>query len=58
VDPGLSSGVVALPKKRGPNVKDHISRQLKALYSEVANQPVPDRFLELLDRLDEKSKKK
>ncbi len=43
------------PKKRNPNVKDHIGRQLRALYDEVANQPVPDRFMELLNRLDEKS---
>jgi hypothetical protein len=42
-------------KKRNPNVKDHIGRQLRALYDEVADQPVPDRFMELLNRLDEKS---
>jgi hypothetical protein len=42
-------------KKRVPDVKDHISRQLRALYDEVANQPVPDRFMDLLGRLDEKS---
>jgi hypothetical protein len=43
-------------KKRAPNVKDHISRQLRALYDEVANQPVPDRFMDLLGRLDGKSR--
>jgi hypothetical protein len=42
------------PKKRAANVKDHIGRQLRALYNEVASQPVPDRFMELLDRLDVK----
>jgi hypothetical protein len=42
-------------KRRNPNVKDHIGRQLRALYDEVAGQPVPDRFMELLNRLDEKS---
>lgn len=42
-------------KKRAPDVKDHIGRQLRALYDEVANQPVPDRFLDLIARLDEKS---
>jgi Anti-sigma factor NepR len=41
-------------KKRNPNVKDHIGRQLRALYDEVANQPVPDRFMELLNRLEVK----
>jgi hypothetical protein len=42
-------------KKRNPNVKDHIGRQLRALYDEVAAQPVPDRFMELLNRLDAKN---
>jgi len=42
-------------KKRTPNVKDHIGRQLRALYDEVAAQPVPDRFMELLNRLDVKN---
>jgi Anti-sigma factor NepR len=46
---------VARAKKRNPNVKEHIGRQLRALYDEVASQPVPDRFMELLDRLDMKS---
>jgi hypothetical protein len=41
-------------KKRTANVKDHIGRQLRALYDEVASQPVPDRFMELLNRLDVK----
>jgi hypothetical protein len=43
-------------KKRSPDIKDHIGRQLRALYDEVANQPVPDRFMDLLNRLDEKSR--
>ncbi len=38
------------------DLKDYIGRQLKALYDEVANQPVPDRFKELLDRLDQKTR--
>jgi hypothetical protein len=42
-------------KKRSPNVKDHIGRQLRALYDVVAAQPVPDRFMELLNRLDAKN---
>jgi hypothetical protein len=55
-DPGVAVEPAFPAKKRAPNIKDHISRQLRALYDEVANQPVPGRFLELLDRLDEKSK--
>jgi hypothetical protein len=56
-DPSPSPADVsaASVKKRNSNVKDHIGRQLRALYDEVACQPVPDRFMELLNRLDEKS---
>jgi Anti-sigma factor NepR len=39
------------PGQRGVN--DHISRHLKRLFDEVVDQPIPDRFLELLNRLDE-----
>jgi hypothetical protein len=42
--------------RRQRDLKDYIGRQLKALYDEVANQPVPDRFKELLDRLDQKTR--
>ena len=36
----------------GPNVKAYIERQLKAVYDDVLNQPIPDRFLDLLNTLD------
>ena len=49
-----ADGAAAPAGKRVANVKDHIGRQLRALYNEVASQPVPDRFMELLDRLDVK----
>lgn len=32
--------------------QNEIGRQLKALYDEVVNEPVPERFVELLQRLD------
>ncbi len=31
-----------------------IGAKLRALYDEVAREPVPDRFVELLKQLDEK----
>ncbi len=36
-----------------PNVPidEHIGRQLKAIYDDVLNQPIPDRFLNLLNQL-------
>jgi hypothetical protein len=37
----------------GPNVKAYIERQLKSVYDDVLNQPIPDRFLDLLNVLDQ-----
>lgn len=31
--------------------EDVIAQKLRGLYDEVASQPVPDRFVELLDKL-------
>ncbi len=46
----------------GPGVKppvyDIIGRRLRDYYDEVSHQPVPDRFLELLNRLESKPSKK
>lgn len=36
----------------------HIGRQLRAVYDEVARQPVPDRFLRLLEDLERKQAEK
>jgi hypothetical protein len=37
------------------DIEAHIGSKLKALYAEVVNQPVPDRLLELLQKLEAKS---
>jgi hypothetical protein len=44
-------------KRRKPSVQDHIGQELRAMYDEVLQQPIPDRFLELLNALDEKADK-
>lgn len=36
------------------DLQAHIGRKLLEVYDEVLAQPVPDRFLQLLDALDEK----
>lgn len=36
------------------DVQAHIGRQLRAGYVDILNQPVPDRFLELLAELDQR----
>lgn len=40
-----------------PPVYDIIGRRLREYYDEVAREPVPDRFLELLNRLESKTSK-
>jgi hypothetical protein len=39
----------------GSDIKARIGRQLHAMYSDVVNQGVPDRFSEILRRLDQAS---
>ena len=36
------------------DVQAHIGRQLRAVYDEVVNEPVPDRFVKLLEELERK----
>lgn len=38
--------------KLGRDIQAKIGQQLRALYDDVVNQGVPDRFADLLDRLD------
>ena len=52
-------------KKTGPRssavdpiVTSAIGRQLKKLYDDVATEPVPDRFAELLDQLAEQERQR
>jgi len=41
-----------------PPVYDMIGRRLRDYFDEVAKQPVPDRFLELLNQLESKTSPK
>ena len=41
-----------------PRVQCEIGRQLKAFYDDVISEPVPDRFLELLQQLEKSAGKK
>ena len=38
-----------------PVVQAHIGRELRSLFDEIVHQPVPDRFLELLQSLEKKT---
>ncbi|MCC0038252.1 MAG: hypothetical protein H6893_04525 [Brucellaceae bacterium] len=37
-------------------VEDAISRRLRDFYDSVADEPIPDRFLDLLEKLDQAEK--
>ena len=39
--------------KLGPDIKANIGIQLRLMYDEVVDQGVPDRFVEMLKRLDD-----
>lgn len=41
--------------KLGTDVKAKIGQQLRAMYNDVVSQGVPDRFTEILRRLDEET---
>jgi anti-sigma factor NepR-like protein len=48
VESGRKNKAPALPT----DVQQKIGEKLKALYDDVVRQPVPDRFLDLLEKLD------
>jgi hypothetical protein len=45
------------PARLGRDVQAKIGQQLRAMYDDVVNQGIPDRFTELLNRLDHKDEK-
>ena len=50
---GSERKVKLMKSSSKPDVTDLIGQQLQKYYGEMADQPVPDRFLDLLDKLDE-----
>ena len=47
----------AKPAKLGRDVQARLGQQLRAMYDDVVNQGVPDRFNDLINRLDGDGKK-
>ena len=45
------------PGKLGRDVQARLGQQLRAMYDDVVNQGVPDRFSELLTRLEDNGNK-
>ena len=52
-----SKKLTVKPAKLGRDVQARLGQQLRAMYDEVVNQGVPDRFNELIDRLESSAKK-
>jgi len=42
----------AKPAKLSREVQARLGQQLRSMYDDVVNQGVPDRFAELIDRID------
>jgi hypothetical protein len=51
---GASKGRDQNTSRMKPQVQEHIGRQLRAVYDDVLKQPLPDRFRELMEKLDQK----
>ena len=47
----------AKPAKLGREVQARLGQQLRAMYDDVVNQGVPDRFADLLNRLEDNGNK-
>ncbi len=47
----------AKPAKLGRDVQARLGQQLRAMYDDVVGQGVPDRFAELLNRIDSNGSK-
>jgi len=47
----------AKPAKLGRDVQARLGQQLRSMYDDVVNQGVPDRFNDLINRIDDSGKK-
>ncbi|MFZ2031364.1 MAG: NepR family anti-sigma factor [Vitreimonas sp.] len=56
--PPHSDGNGKLPGKSSATHKSLITRNLKLAFGQVTSEQVPDRWLQLLDQLDENEEKK
>lgn len=52
----LNEGTAAKKPALDRQVQAHIGRKLKAVYDEVASEPVPSRLMELLQQLESRNK--
>jgi hypothetical protein len=50
--PNASAAEAAPPRAAQARVDQYIAGRLKSIYDEAVAEPIPDRLLELIDRLD------
>jgi hypothetical protein len=50
---GRRAGARAVRASRSNKIGEQIGEQLRCLYNDVLTQPIPDRFVELLNKLEE-----
>jgi hypothetical protein len=55
--PSSSPAGSRTPGRLGRDVQAKIGNQLRSLYDDIVQEGVPDRFVELLQRLDDKGEK-
>jgi hypothetical protein len=55
--PSSSPAGSRTPGRLGRDVQAKIGNQLRSLYDDIVQEGVPDRFIELLQRLDDKGEK-
>jgi len=41
-----------------PRIQNEIGKHLRAVYDDVINEPVPDKFMELLEKLEQSATRK
>ena len=51
----LKSG---LASRRPPAIDGEIGRKMRAMYADLVEQPIPDRFVELLKQIDQAQENK
>lgn len=56
-DEGLDRPVTERAPALSPALQGHLGRQLRTLYGELVNEPIPDRFTKLLEELAKKQDK-
>ena len=54
----VENRVIPMKTSSKPEVIDLIGQRLRKYYDEIADQPVPNRFMQLLDQLDEAANSK